>query len=451
MSIINNRGIFNLGTAYLRQLGNDWPTAQVFFTSDITEVNSNLYYTNARVLSALTGNVTVGNIIATIHQGNIWVGLYTANVIESASNLYYTNARVNSNVIAFLPSLAGSGIAIQANGQISANAAATATFATTANVANTVLALTGLTTTSLSEGNNLYYTNTRARTAFIAGKGIRIFSDGTIKSIAAGGEYNQSLDGGVGYTVSNVMAGITFTGVTSNDRYILRSMQVTNISNNTAYVSSNVKYSTNATGYLGNLIAVPQGGFVEFMGRTQIFQPGDSIYFQGFDNNQVPASNILSAYLTYESVSNDVSYVGAGQTMANANSNVSLVIADTADFVIESVKFVNLKQNNIPVTLYIANTTTTVPKAYLAFNMIVPGVSSLEVLQSQKLLKYGDSLYASYANSSNADSIAVFTSYRKTDATSLATTTPSVASTGTVGVVFNTTLAEGTTLYYTVE
>jgi hypothetical protein len=83
--------------------------------------------------------------------------------------------------------------------------------------------------------------------------------------------------------------------------------------------------------------------------------------------------------------------------------------------------------------------------------MTVPGISSLEVLQAAKLLKFGDALYARYANSSNADSISVFTSYRKTDVTSIATTTPSVASTGTVGIVFNTTIAEGTTLYYTIE
>jgi hypothetical protein len=72
--------------------------------------------------SGTGGSVTGANLIsATNIQGNTWIGLYTANVIESASNLYYTNIRVNSNVIAFLPSLAGSGIQIQANGQINAN------------------------------------------------------------------------------------------------------------------------------------------------------------------------------------------------------------------------------------------------------------------------------------------------------------------------------------------
>ena len=405
--------------------------------------NANIIYVNATNSWNLnkdiivTSNVNAGNIIATAHQGTIWTGIYTANVIESGSALYYTNARVNSNVIAFLPSLAGSGIAIQANGQISANTQS--------------VSLAGLSTTNLAEGSNLYYTNTRVRTAFTAGKGITILGDGTIKSTAAGGDYNISLSGAAGYTVSNVMAGITFTGSVS-DRFILRSLQVTNISDsNAAYVSSNVLYSGGNTAYLGNLISVPLGGVAEFISRTQVFQPGDSIYLQGFDNNYTATSNILSAFFTYETINSDESYIGIGQTLANANSNVSLLIADTTDLIIESVKFVNLRPTNIPIRLYVANTTTLVPKAYLAYNMQVPTGSSLEILQSPKVLKTGETLYARYANSSNADSIAVFTSYRKSEQTTVSFTTSSVSIGNTVIATFNTSVEDGTVLYYTIR
>jgi hypothetical protein len=153
MSIINSRGIFNAGTAYLRQVGNDWPTAQVIFTSDIIE-STNLYYTNTRV------NVFV----------QPW--LTTANVRE-LTNLYYTNARVNSNVIAFLPSLAGQYITIQANGQISSNLSTDATIVIAANGqirSNTssggITSLAGFTTANLAEGGaNLYFSNARVYAA----------------------------------------------------------------------------------------------------------------------------------------------------------------------------------------------------------------------------------------------------------------------------------------------
>ena len=109
---IYNKGRFKLSEIIQPQFGNNWPTAQVTTTSD---------------------------------------------VIEVSSNLYFTNARVYSNVIALLPALAGSGIAIQANGQISANAAVV-TFGAISQF---------LTTSNVSEGSNLYYTNARVISAVL--------------------------------------------------------------------------------------------------------------------------------------------------------------------------------------------------------------------------------------------------------------------------------------------
>ena len=135
----------------------------------MAEINSNLYYTNARVyanvserllnldsniipaqnevynlgsptrkfkdlyLSGFTinlgntvlssgqnGALSLDSLIANNVTSNTWVNLYTANVIESASNLYFTNARVYANIAPLL---------------------------TTANI--------------LEVGSNIYYTNTR--------------------------------------------------------------------------------------------------------------------------------------------------------------------------------------------------------------------------------------------------------------------------------------------------
>jgi len=188
----------NVGAATFAEVSNAANTAVIAQTSNIANIvlslsglttsnlleGNNLYYTNARVysnvitlLSTYTGNINAGNITTTtliansiigtavggyitganlISTNNIsslnWLGLYTANVVESASNLYYTNTRVRSNVIALLPTLAGPGIAIDANGIISASLGGVVT-------ANTVV---GLTTANVNEfGSNLYYTNAR--------------------------------------------------------------------------------------------------------------------------------------------------------------------------------------------------------------------------------------------------------------------------------------------------
>ena len=249
MTIIN-KGIFDTADVFLRQTGNDWPTAQVLSTSDITEganlyftnarvyaavsgnlalkanvsdlttanvseltnlyytnarvlsyvssllttsnvaEGSNLYYTNTRVISAVLPYLTTSNVaegsnlyytnarVNSYIQGNLATkanvtDLTTANVSE-LTNLYYTNSRVYSNVLALLPTLAGSGITIQANGQINASTA--------------TVSLAGLTTSNLAEGSNLYYTNARVASNVIAllpalaGSGITVQANGQINA-----------------------------------------------------------------------------------------------------------------------------------------------------------------------------------------------------------------------------------------------------------------------------
>jgi hypothetical protein len=227
-------------------------------------------------------------------------------------------------------------------------------------------------------------------------------------------------------------------------------MHVTNISDNTAYVSSNVLYATGNTAYMGNLIPVPVGGVAEFINRNQVLQPNDKINLQGFNQSLTPTSNILHSYFTYEVVTSDITYVGTGQNLATSNTNIQIVTADQADVVFESVKFVNLKSYPIPIKLYIGSANNA-PKAYLAYNLQVPPSSSMEVLQSPKLMKYLDNLYANYTNASDGDAIAVFPSYRRASVTTLALQSTSAVPLQPITAAFSTTLTDGTTLYYTIE
>ncbi len=129
-------------------------------TSALAE-GTNLYFTNARAVLAVTPLLT------------------TANVIET-TNLYFTNARVLANVSEMsinvfadvdMTGLNTDGILVWNGnafvaGSIQAAAAANvAQFAFTANVANLVLSIGNFTTANLAEGTNLYFSNTRARDA----------------------------------------------------------------------------------------------------------------------------------------------------------------------------------------------------------------------------------------------------------------------------------------------
>jgi hypothetical protein len=140
-------------------------------TANVIESSSNLYYTNARVYAAIAGNLAT--------KANV-TDLTTSNVIEG-TNQYFTNTRVFANVslmsvnvfadvditgVSTGYSLIWNGTQFIASAQTSiANTANTATFAYTANVANSVVSISNFTTANLTEGNNLYYTNSRVLSA----------------------------------------------------------------------------------------------------------------------------------------------------------------------------------------------------------------------------------------------------------------------------------------------
>ena len=115
-------------------------------------ISASVIFANTIVGGGTGGSITGANLISTntITAVN-WVGLYTSNVIETSGNLYFTNARVVSALSA------GSGISISGNGQISSTTTLTAT------------SVTGLNTANVNEfGGNLYYSNARVLSNVIA-------------------------------------------------------------------------------------------------------------------------------------------------------------------------------------------------------------------------------------------------------------------------------------------
>jgi len=117
--------------------------------------------------TAIFANVS---LLANVANTVLSISNFTTANLTEGSRLYFTNARVVSALIA------GDYITIEANGRISANVSVTSgsvsssnsnvsAFAYLANVANTVLTLNNFTTANLAEGINLYYTNARVISA----------------------------------------------------------------------------------------------------------------------------------------------------------------------------------------------------------------------------------------------------------------------------------------------
>ena len=244
--------------------------ANIVVTNTVT---TNIMSANTLSIGTGTGGTIAGaNLISTTYiQATNWLGLYTANVVETANNLYFTNARVVSALVA------GQNITIEANGRISSTANSTATvtavlpYLTTSNVAEgsnlyfTTARVNAtvqpfLTTANVVEtaNNNLYFTNARVVSALIAGQNITIEANGRISSAA---NSTATVTAVLPYlTTSNVAEGsnlyFTTARVNATVQPFLTTANVVETANNNLYFTNARVLIGIATGtVVGNITA----------------------------------------------------------------------------------------------------------------------------------------------------------------------------------------------------
>jgi hypothetical protein len=155
-------------------------------TDDLSEGSTNLYYTSARASSAaaslLTGasltNITItgdGSGL-TITAENGVADSDTDDLSEGSTNLYYTDSRARGAISS------GDDYIVynSGNGEITLDTANAATVAyvdqEVSDVNNTI---NGLTTTDIAEGTSLYYTDARARDAVASGDNTLTYNSAT--------------------------------------------------------------------------------------------------------------------------------------------------------------------------------------------------------------------------------------------------------------------------------
>lgn len=160
-------------------------------TDDVIEGATNLYFTDSRARSAIsvagagsydtnTGVITVTGGVTSVNSQTGAVVLDTSHIAES-TNLYYTTTRVNGDFDSRLATKTTTDLAegtnlyyTDARARNSLSVTGAATYNSTTGVINVTGGVTSvntktgavvLNTDDLTEGTNLYYTNTRARAA----------------------------------------------------------------------------------------------------------------------------------------------------------------------------------------------------------------------------------------------------------------------------------------------
>jgi hypothetical protein len=276
-------------------------------------------FSNVTSVNELTGDIT----------------LTTANIPESG-NLYFTNSR------AIYALTAGNGVNITANGMITVFGAGVGGNVTSVNE------LTGditLTTSNINEGTNLYFTNTRAIGAFVAGPGIIISANGYLQAnVGSGGESNiiytsnvtsvNGANGDVVLTTANIAedGNLYFTNsraigaLTGGNGITIDGNGLITVQN---FVASNAVNSVN--GQTGNVVLTTSD---VNEGSNLYFTNTRSVYALTAGSGIVIAANglVLSTVSTQvaqsnvESGSNVVLQPSTGLTQSNTQSNTTTVL-----------------------------------------------------------------------------------------------------------------------------
>ena len=422
----------------------------------IEGAQANIIYLESGDKFDVSKNLEVhGNIFASgdiISLANLVAnGLVIRNVFVSDDvlngNTIISNVLIVDSITANTWSglIAGEFIEIEANGRISANI----DLVSNAQTAQSVQSLSNFTTDDLTEGtNNLYYTNSRTRSAFTAGFGIIIQENGVVSRTSDSELFNLDLDGSVGYIVTDSMQElISFPATPTDSRYLVRSLHITNTSDQDAFISANVLYASGNVAHLASRIPVPEGGVLEFLKKTQVLSPGDRIHVQGYDNTGAPASGVLNAILTYQTVSEDFAYIGEGSEVIQNNTNVQVYLSDQSYTIFESIKLVNLEDYSIKTKVLWADANDNV-KSYIVYNIPVPPNSSIELLQNPKRIEKGDKIYLNHQTDGN---VAIFLSGRLGEVFVIENFTQQTETGGNIDIVFQTTEEEGTLLYYSID
>ena len=318
-------------------------------TTNVSEA-INLYYTNARVISAVTPRLT------------------TANVTE-LNNLYFTNARVVSALVA------GQNITIEANGRISATAAAnvsaaeirdaltnatvpgnlTVTGRITSNglIVNGIEIVTGgsneanivatritaniwnnlYTANVIETSGNLYFTNSRVVSALIAGQNITIEANGRISAATS------NITSILGSLADSVVQGnLSVTGTLRSNGLIVNGLEIVTGGSNEANIAAG-KLTANLIILQGNTLffnyGANTGAAIRHNSNTDVFTFNKGVEIAGnlkvgagiggniFGVNYMTAENFVANTTTANNMlilGNVVIGTGAGGTISDAYS-----------------------------------------------------------------------------------------------------------------------------------
>jgi hypothetical protein len=185
----------------------------------------------------------------------------------------------------------------------------------------------------------------------------------------------------VSSTPTTSLATIFTAPSTTGRRYILRSVQVTNISGNPETITGDIFFSsTSASISIANEIPVPAGSSLELLKRDKVLNPNDLLRLQSSNNG---ALSVSATYTT----STDTKYFGTGIDVTT--TDITDVYIASGKSRVDSILVVNDSDAyGTTVKVFWTNSSNAV-QAYFAYDFIIPPNSTLELLEKSKVISSG--------------------------------------------------------------
>jgi hypothetical protein len=235
-------------------------------------------------------------------------------------------------------------------------------------IANSTVTFSYVAPTSTQKANTTFYLN----------------ANGSWAAIAAGGgsaNFNTNNNTAIGFAANTTLQAAYTAPATAGIRYIIYSIQVTNISTANASISGSFNGTTYANIAFAQSVPVPISSSVEMLKKPKIMQPSDVLRLQA------SADATLHTTISYETQTSTVLF-GTGVNITSAATYTDLYTA-TAVAVVESVLLTNYDTVYDAKARVVWTDGSNVIQGYYCYELIIPQGATVEVLEASKGLPNG--------------------------------------------------------------
>jgi hypothetical protein len=387
-SYYTNATNITTGTLPYAQLGaNVVNTSAAFTITGVQTFQANLIVGNSTINVATTNSsitINAGNT-AVLNGSSLAVGNATVNAVVNTTGFFvngsavYTNAtNITTGTLPYAQlgaNVVNTSAAFTITGVYTYNA--NITFgSSSAIIANGSFGTAGQLLTS--NGTGMYWST--------------VSSGGGGGSGGGSANFNTNNNTAIGFAANTTLQAAYTAPATAGIRYIIYSIQVTNIGTANATISGSFNGTTYANIAFAQSVPVPISSSVEMLKKPKIMQPSDVLRLQA------SADTTLHATISYETQTSAVLF-GTGVAVTSAATYTDLYTA-TGVCVVESVLLTNYDTAYDAKARVVWTDSSNVIQGYYCYDMIIPQGATVEVLEASKGLPNGYKIrvYGNVAN-----------------------------------------------------